>query len=61
MMYKWGLRDTLIQHFVTVMVMSLRRHITYECPIRAFKDITEDIHLVKEEAMGWMKNLDLKI
>jgi len=37
------------------------KHITTECLIRAFKATMEDIHLVKEEAVEWMKNLNLEL
>lgn len=59
MTYNWGLRDTETcdcgYEFQTI------KHITTECPIRAFKGTKKDIHSVKEEAVEWMKNLDLEL
>lgn len=37
------------------------KHIMTECIICVFKCTMEDIHLVKEEAMEWLKNLYLEL
>jgi len=59
MMYKWGLRDneTCDCGYESQTI----NHITTECPIRAFKGTIKDIHLAMEEAVEWMKNLDVKL
>jgi hypothetical protein len=59
MMYKWRLRNNEMcdcgYKFQTI------EYITTECPIRVFKGTIEDIYLAKEEAMEWMKNMDVKL
>ncbi|VVC37555.1 Hypothetical protein CINCED_3A006497 [Cinara cedri] len=58
-MYKWGMRvtETCDCGYESQTI----NHITTKCSIRVFPGTMEDIHLVKNEAVEWMKNLDLEL
>lgn len=58
-MYKLGLSDTETCDWGYE--SQTIDHITTECSINAFKCTVEDIHLFKEEAVEWMKNLHLEL